>query len=96
MEKVCPYCEREYQTSFEHQIACHRLSCKQQHISKRMRKNHLSRTNQIVIEGDLEDCDRSTFSGFLSYMRKRPFYFEMLSSMDPTPENIKEYFHLSV
>lgn len=92
MEKLCPYCEENFNTGFLNQATCHKERCKQQYIAQRMRINHLKRHGKETVE-DLENLDRSTLSGFYTYMKKRPFYFQSLSSMVPTSQNIKEYFY---
>ena len=92
MKKLCPYCEKEFDTGFSNQATCNKDRCKQQHVSERMRINYLKRQGKDP-EEDLEDLDRSTFPGFFTYMKKRPFYFQALSTLPPTQQNIKDYFY---
>lgn len=95
MEKICPYCDETYQTIHANQISCDKSDCKYQHEAKRTMIKRLKRQGKDIIE-DLEDWDRGTFSGFYMYMKKRPYYFQELSSMLPTSQNIKEYFYDSL
>jgi hypothetical protein len=96
MEKICPCCNEPYQTSWSNQIACHKLQCKTQYTAQHLKENQLKRLGRYTGKEDLEDIDRSSFMGFYTYMKMRPFYFQDLSSMTPTPEHIKEFYYESL
>ena len=98
--KICIICNKEFKTNHKEFNSCSGECSRLYKLYKQKLKNIENRKKfeeikEEIIPNRLEGIDRGKRAGWVKYMTANPEYFYQLTKLEPTKENIENYYEVN-